>query len=419
MKYKILTSFVLVCYTFLSCYKPKIDPPKPKNCQEDTVLTALKPVWKVINWEDSSRQTMIEAVFYKNYFIHGTYNNYPESNLIMRDKATGQKIWESRDPALRDVSGTLDRVIYKDKLFIISSTGSATPEIKVIDLNNGNILYKEFISYVFPRISSFGNCIYYKIAYGNAPVFDSIQVWRFNMDNYQSEYILSLINTQYGPSIESMVEYVLNNGDSVIFFQNRQLSSKLKHRIDVLAYNLTQRKYIWRHDSVDYLGNSSVWPAIYKDGRVFFKAAAMLYCYNAETGAIIWQDDVGRRVGGDMILGNMLLEEGRVIVHSNGGSVCSFDELTGKHQWTALKWADTIGKMAYYKGKVYAASGANGNIHSLNIYNGNKIWNEISPNFNCYEYDANFGTCDLSIDPNTGHMIIGDYYYTMCIDLNK
>ncbi|MBK9271718.1 MAG: PQQ-like beta-propeller repeat protein [Saprospiraceae bacterium] len=346
-------------------------------------------------------------------------NAFPNARLSRVEIESGKIIWENTNSFLLGLGDKIDYYIHNNNLYYISQTSSDLPSIKVINLSSGELVYFEFDRSIQNYNARYENSIYYKKEFGNIPFSDSVQIWKFDMDSYQSTYVFTIEQVRdYSSNPVAMVCYELANGDEVLFYQQRMINDNLNRRVDTRAYNITQKKFIWAHDSVDYLRNGSVWPSVYKEGKVFFKAAAMLYCYHAETGEIIWQQDVGSRVGGDMLLGNMLVEEGRVIVHSNGGSVCSFDAISGAHQWTTLKWADTINNLLYYKGKIYTASGANGRIHSLDIKTGQKIWNEQSPNLNCYP-NAHFGTCYPNLDPETGIMIIDDLYFTMAIDLNK
>jgi len=115
-------------------------------------------------------------------------------------------------------------------------------------------------------------------------------------------------------------------------------------------------------------------------------------------------------------LGNFLIEENLVIVHCNKGTIVAYDADNGSMKWFVAGSADTINGMVYYDGKVYIDSGADGNLHSVDIRSGKKIWNEVSPNENCYK-NASFATCYLTIDANLGLLFAHDSYYIMGVNL--
>jgi outer membrane protein assembly factor BamB len=396
-------------------------PPKIKTCWEDTVATSLNYfTWRIPNNTDTTESIMIQPVIIGDKFLIVEHNGFPTNNLTLREIKTGELIWKNTDPLVLNLTPfAFEYYVYKDKLYNISGTASTIPSIRVIDLTTGSIIHKKFDHSIGNLTTRLGDYIYFQKEFGEIPFTDSVQFWRFNMDSYESEYVFTVERIrEYSNDLVSLVSYSLDNGDEVLFYQQRMIDLRLKRRIDTRAYNITKGKIIWGHDSVDYLRNGSIFPSVYKNNKVYFKAAAMLYCFNAETGAIIWQQDVARRTNGDMLLGNMLVEEGRVIVHSNRGFVCSYDAETGVHQWTASDWADTINNLLYYKGKVYSASGADGNMHSLDIKTGKKYWNEISPNLNCFP-NADFATAFPNLDPATGILLIEDRYFTMAVDLNK
>ncbi|MDQ3140857.1 MAG: PQQ-binding-like beta-propeller repeat protein, partial [Bacteroidota bacterium] len=207
--------------------------------------------------------------------------------------------------------------------------------------------------------------------------------------------------------------------DTALFFQNRQWGfGGGGGRIDVHAYNITRNKFIWRNDDIDYDGNSSVYPPIYYKDRIYFKASTTLFCFDAFTGKIIWQNDIYRQTNGDLVLGNMILEEDKVFVHCNRGTLVAVNTDDGHIIWKVKGTGDTIDNMVYYDGKIYMGSGADGYLHSVNVRTGHRVWKEISPNRHCYS-SASFSTSPITLDPETGYLYCNDGYFQMCVDVNK
>jgi outer membrane protein assembly factor BamB len=418
MKMNALLLSILAIYA--SCMDPDPMWPEPHECQMDSVITKIKSKWQApIQDIDTARQLITQSILYGGNIIYARILNNRPNSLIMRNAETGVKIWESIDPDFLFISTKLDNVVYNNKIYYFHDAGRSGNEILAVDLTNGNVIYRKNIDKFDIRISSFGNKVYYKTFQTNVPDTDSVTMWEFDLDNYNTRKLFTVYKKDgYSPSLESTICYLNSDGDTILFCQNRQLGTIDLGRIGVLAYNITQSKYLWQHEDIDYLMNSTIHPAIFYEGRVYFKGGAMLYCYNAFTGEEIWSKDVSSFTKGDMVLGNFLIEENLVIVHCNHGTVVAYEAESGNMKWFVTESADTINGMVYYNGKIYLDSGADGYLHSINIRTGQKEWKEISPNTNCFK-NASFGTCYLTIDSQSGLLYASDKYFMICINLNK
>ena len=67
-----------------------------------------------------------------------------------------------------------------------------------------------------------------------------------------------------------------------MIFQNRQYDFiNRNRRIDMYAYNMSQKKYEWKIDSFTRTGNTSVFPILVKEDRLYFQGSIIdLYQIN-------------------------------------------------------------------------------------------------------------------------------------------
>lgn len=117
------------------------------------------------------------------------------------------------------------------------------------------------------------------------------------------------------------------------------------------CYDYRTGKVLWQHDTPVTYGNLGGYangpraaPVVH-EGRVYtLGAIGQIYCFHAETGAIHWQRDGVKDLGGVVPMwgyaGAPLIHEDKLIVHLGAkpnGCVIALDRLTGKEIWRSIE----------------------------------------------------------------------------------
>ena len=80
------------------------------------------------------------------------------------------------------------------------------------------------------------------------------------------------------------------NGDLIVVFQIRKYNFFNGHnQTDLVSWNVTQNKQLWRLDSLDRMGTGSANPLLYENGKVYYAASSDIYCFDPITGTQIWK----------------------------------------------------------------------------------------------------------------------------------
>ncbi|MDQ3142253.1 MAG: hypothetical protein M3Q56_08400, partial [Bacteroidota bacterium] len=241
--------FTLILCLIFSCDKDPVKMDIIKTCAQDTIKTNLQIIWQVpIVEEDTAESYIDEPIFYKNSIITLTESdNYGPAKLVARNKLTGEKLWMNNDFFVKYAKATLGYYVIENRIFFFSDGTNFC-----INLDNGQTIWSERIDYGDIRMGYFGDQIFFNTAY-EIPGPDSLHIWQFDTKSFTKKKLFSLYkNGPFNPSVESWMGYLLPNGDTALFFQNRQWGfGGGGGRIDVHAYNITRNKFIWRNDDID------------------------------------------------------------------------------------------------------------------------------------------------------------------------
>lgn len=337
-----------------------------------------------------------------------------DSVLRLYDGATGKLVWSWQHPDIRDGSDiggnaiiyTNNRVLVGawHKVFSIDATTGQTQWYTNARLNhpnaNGN-----------PRMWLQGNMLYHSLYSPGAPFCDSTFLVRTSVAAGRWDTLLALSNPKTYPSIESLTSYVDAQGDTILFFQNRQmLRSNTYPRMDVLAFNLRTRSIVWQQDSID--GNSTVMPALVHEGKVYFMGNQTLSCFDAATGNPLWKK-VFASNGESFTKSNLLISDEKLIVKPDNGNLYALDKITGAELWKNTQSGFSPNELYLYHGYIlFTASGDNGIwVHRLS--DGKLMHRFQSPNKAAHS-DA-YITTGLAIDAQRGLLFTSDDYYMMCL----
>ncbi|HMS30300.1 MAG TPA: PQQ-binding-like beta-propeller repeat protein [Saprospiraceae bacterium] len=414
----ILIQFVFV---FFACHP---DPPDCINppCNPNPVDTSKKVDTNIV-WQfkgDSSGRYCLSMipVLYQNKVVFSRRADSKPDMFLVIDKMTGEieysyidiqsPYWKS------DLSYVYNNIyvnVYWDDLIFIDLDGNKF--LKKISLKN-------FGYQGSPRAQGYNDWIYIPVQNLSNPRHIYSCTWiRINMINYKMEEILTIEDKgSFEAGFESLAFWKNPKGEQIMFFQNRQYDFKNRERrIDLYAYNMALGKMEWQVDSFTITGNTSVFPIIVKEDRLYFQGSNEAFCFSCYDGSLIWN----RYFPGEgFFLANAILAEGKYILKSESKYMFAMDEYTGKETWVNENAGTSSSNMIYHKGYVYYETGQDGLgvIRRIRVSSGQYDWTYFPSNYPKYS-NASFGLSGIAIDPETDYLYSNDRIFHMCIRLPR
>ncbi len=202
--------------------------------------------------------------------------------------------------------------------------------------------------------------------------------------------------------------------NSVLIFQNRQLNFNTgKGKIDLHAYNLTQRCQEWRTNDIDSEGNSNVWAIYIYVNKVYFLGSRTVYCFSAHDGKLIWQRYFDR--GGSkhfMGYANQIVADAQLLVKPSNWRLVALDPNSGAIIWDNNEGGAGPYQMVHYKGHVfYGSSGDNrGGVFVHRVSDG-KMVHRIPRPF------SNTVIRTIAINHETGRLFWSDGFFLRCCEI--
>ncbi|MFI5172169.1 MAG: PQQ-binding-like beta-propeller repeat protein [Chitinophagales bacterium] len=389
------------------------DPPVINSSKLDTLWTIKLP--------SDSKMFSVNPVFWNNMIITSQYNfsDKQTEEIISYDIDSLKQIWmwnNFEGNALEQIKpfGNLSRFVSGDNLIFTSD------EIYCLNMNSGSLIWsnldnngliiksKTDITKFYTTYKNYGWSAELGINTWKHSVFE------FTINDGANEEVIGfpfddLWETQTGlPTVWQNI-----NGEELF------LIPCVKFRFDpfeiysnVYLYNRTLDSIIWYHENLEPEG-LNVNPAIYSDGKIYFRTGHDIYCFDETTGNILWQ----RQISEGMISGNWILHENKLFVNTDNISFYALDPATGNTLWHNNTDCGNVADMVYFKGKIYFGSLGDGKLHCVDASNGNTIWNEVSPNKNksgCN--DASFQN-SVAIDSIRNCLYTTDGYFLLSISL--
>ncbi|MBK9271094.1 MAG: PQQ-binding-like beta-propeller repeat protein [Saprospiraceae bacterium] len=297
-------------------------------------------------------------------------------------------------------------------------------EVFLLDMENKKIQrrfnLKNFGYEARPRISGFGEWIYISVGHNGHPRKNYTNTWlRWNLTTDQMEEILSIEDPgTFEASFESLAFWLKPNGDTVMIFQNRQYDFINKNRrIDLYAFNIRTKEFEWKLDSITKTGNSTIFPILIQDDRLYFQGVNDVYCYSCYDGSLIWEryfPEVG------ISNANALLEEGNYILQAGENKMIGINSLNGKINWTNHSAGYSLSNLVYHKGYIYYETGKDGLgvLRRIRVSDGKVDWT-LFPSAYKQLTNASYGTSGIAIDHETNLLYSNDRVYHLCIKLPK
>lgn len=399
-----------------SCREPIIQPPSDTDGPENT----LNIVWKIALLPDTSECSSIDPIYYNATVLISGEKVFSTENTILKslNAESGDLMWVWNN-VLEDGGEKITSVPPSSICFENIYSVTAGDDIMTIDLNNGSTLWSTEIDYGFSQLSGEANVLFHcRTSEGIGPDY----VYLMNSNIYTESWDTVIVFNEdeadgYSPSVPTVSCQINNDGDTILYFQNRQWNfSTSDGKIDFYAFNMSADTIVWKIDDLDPEGNSSVCPPLFYDNKIYFKGSRILYCLDAADGHTIWSNDYSTN-GGDILLSNMLLIDDKLILKEGHDYLYAVNPQTGSEIWTNNDGGGSPSYMTYYNGNIYYGSGGDGKLHVVSVASGQTVKAFDSPGEDMPD-SPNAGFYDgVAIDPVHNYLYAADGYYLYCIKI--
>ncbi len=417
----IYLAIILSFLQIIACEKEPENKPNPKPEKEQSA--ELSVIWENWIYDDSTGAFLYSPRFAGNYvaiFAHQPYTtNNGKLGMVIYDRITGEPhpAWDY-EPNFSG-NATSDWEIggeNKDVVVILSGR-----TLYAYDINTAQELWTKYsgADEVFiPQISSFDNDLFVGVkpagienAWGKLVKINIITGEQKDILRIDSANGYSVL--LYPPSVD-----IMPSGDTLLIFQNRQLNFGISDgKIDIYAYNMTADSMLWVVEDLTASGNSSVKEGIItEDNKYLFQGSKSIHCINIDNGTILWEDELQNE---SFFQTPNLYTDGKVFMNSESGAIICYDVASGNKLWhnTNIDAHPIDSRMVYYNGKLY--------LTAIPTYNSNipeshrKSFKCISGNTGEVLWSSQKINGMLLLDPDLGHIFIGNSFKLICVDLNK
>ena len=401
-----------------SCRKPDdcTDCPPPRD---STYTGPLKVLWQVPLNPDTAECVSMKPVLNNGNVLYSLLFYIDGYEFLrMVDSKTGEPVW-AWDPLWPGETISRGSRFAKDNLFVMTHWGPTY----CVDMNTGQNLWANNVhvgnATGKAQLGRVGDFLYTE--HSDKQILDTASYFvRANIYDGKWDTLFVLkIEDGYRPSLFPPDLWISPQGDSILIFQNRQWNFAASDgRIDLLAYNLNSRTFMWKVKDFDAVGNSNTEPPLVYENKVYFQAEKNLYCFDAATGNQLWNWVVPLSWD-NLMQANLLAAEGKIFVKPNNErSLYGLNPITGQVMVNIVDAGSGQGILSYHNGIIYYASGGNGKLCAIRPSTHEVIWNDESPNDKTPgKWSGNTVFDDVTISPELGCLFISDHYFLMAIKL--
>ena len=202
--------------------------------------------------------------------------------------------------------------------------------------------------------------------------------------------------------------HIKPNGDSLLIFRLGQFNFTLSDgRQDLIAFNLATRAIEWRKDDFEPSGNCNVRPPTVYDSKVYVMGTYALYCFDANTGQLLWEK---AEPGGLLGKVSLTIAEGKVFVKPSNSHFIAYDAQTGNLAWDVTSSTVSPNGSVYYKGHLFI-TGADIGIYVHRVTDGKLVYLKQMPGRNDLYHP-------IAIDPDEGLLFTSDGKNVLCFKID-
>lgn len=362
-------------------------------CEADTLFRNIDSLWTadlVSQYGVSFKGIFSEG---NNVIITGAQDYH--SFVYAFDKITGERVWD-----LKIDHNYFASAVHNNGNLVLQSY----KRVVLVDVINGRVVH-DYTQESNKAGNTFGQLLGDHYYYTRSTL-DEGKSWVVrshvsDFQNWEAIYFLKIGEDTGGsrPNIQSYNLWVdPETGDSIIVMQHRMA---FENRVDLLAWNMTKKKLIWKHDRISPSGNSANAQIKIFNGKAYFCADTIMYCVDIKTGNILWF----HREGGIMFNDPIYAEkEGAIILKLTSDKVISFDESTGNILWESNSLGHTsvdAGQAVYHNSIIYLCTSHR--LHAMSAITGKLLVREKSSIYGSLGF-----TGEVAIDHERGILFASD-----------
>lgn len=404
-----LTGMIWILLMVWACEKPKPYPPitPPSN------NTDSNWVWRQNLTQGNLVQGSHHPFFHNGIVVYSSSGLVAGENLLLAfNGATGNVEWRWSDYIEPPIYLNRGNKNISNGKFVYKSNH----EIGAIDLSNGNTTWN-FVDpnrSLRPRVNLVDDQAYFSFHKNYGTPNEMVYLIKSPVSKLELDTVTGVpIKNGYRPSIEGPSLWINPSGDSVLLFQNRTFKSSTNNgyvqKVFLHAYNLAEDTTEFILPDITPMGGSNVISPIVHNDECYFLGERSVLGINLLSQEIEWtirfEDE-----GGHFVWSNMLLVNGKIIVHQDNGNIHAIDPISGQMVWSTSDAGATPTYMREMNGVIYYTSDADGKLYGVNAQNG-QILLTIEPPF-----EDDFFMNGVAVNPAEGLIYAMDHRYAYCFD---
>jgi outer membrane protein assembly factor BamB len=387
--------FLVSIFISIGCSKQHIEPNNPcapSPCDTAKLLGKLDTIWTQFILDNKSIIGDQSIHSFGDYIILG-YSKFPQSFISAFHKDSIETRFQYINESIQSI-GKL--TIDSTNQFTILQRDGLTIRL---DLPNLQVSQQHQFTQGWSA-NTFGQLIGNQY-YTTRRNYDDTECYliRASVDDLTRwDTVYTLVQgPQTGDSRPNVQSYNLwihpQTGDSILIMQHRMA---FPTRADVLAFNLSKREVVWKHENLTPDGNSNHQPIFIHDNKAYYGGSKVFYCFDLLNGKVLWTFDEPRGFTSFTIHQPAYCPKTNAIIVRSGGYLNSFIPHTGSLNWRIFIDGDgSSGSPNVHEGIIYLTS--NHKLMALRSTDGKILWNE-------FENGPKWGTPtfekDIVIDPD-------------------
>ena len=400
----VLLFFAFVFFQF-GCTKKPIEQTSPELPAEDSVF-----VWRQLIYPHNTNHVKIERGGFARSVDGGNIIGFlsplaasDTTSLISFNPDTKEFIWKWKDYYSDAKQYSEAGWIFPDFYYI----GSGKEQYG-INLETGQTISKYRISTnetIEQGNTVFGDKIFHVRRRGSpANPYEMTLYMSTKMSEEWRPVITFKREDDYGVGLELPVVSTNADGDTILFFQNRQYRYYApRNRIDFYAYNMTKDTVLWKKSDISPdVSNKERAVMDQANHRIFFISRYSVFCWDMETGEEIWRTDLDYA---GLLSSDYLYHEGKVITVTDQGFLIAFDADTGQRLYYQKKGGCCVADIRIHKDKIYYSDT---DLFVSDLNTGKTIWQ--------YNEDGGFNGSPV-FDDEKGLMYIMSQYYIYALKI--
>lgn len=408
----------IMLFNIMACKDVTSDYIQPEDPQ-DSVITPIFSIWQKPLLPDTALCICSNPIVYNGNVMASGYRFSTNGNSVfqMYNGADGSLIWTWEND-LANGGAQINHTPYASCLVGNRLAFVTSANIMCINADNGTNIWSTNPIYAMEELYSFGNTLFQ--TYISSPLdWDSCSMMAADINSSSSSWDTTFTMHKkdgYMPSIPPASFEIGLNGDTIMYYQNRQYNfDAIDGRIDMYAFNLSADSIIWESTDIELDGNSAIYSPLIDGDYLYFKGSRNVFCFNKNTGEQVWKRGFAT-MEEDLLYSNLLIVDDKLIVKTSGRSIYGLNLLTGSIMWENQEAGATPTEIAALNNIIYYGSGGDGKLHAVSAETGEQLWAFLPPNRALVGNNASFYYA-VAIDPVNYRLYVPDGFFLICYQL--